>query len=429
MKTSNYEPTAFPLQFSFDNEEPRAYSSQQSWAEVLKGWGIDNPEPIDIGPWENPGIELGGIIIFRPEPDIDIGYEWNIDMAREIVARLRADFELGNFNREPSIIIGHRDSLPYFDLDKSGMIRGVDPDSHFFPRPIDAEFNWTNLDEFSAFARAYTGFDRASITYAQKDIFGLNGNSGDDLLVGRAYGDRLVGGDGADLLYGGRGNDYLLGGDGNDKLFGGPDHDVLVGGDGHDILEGGQGNDTIYGMKGDDKLYGEQGNDKLYGGLGNDVLNGGKGDDVLNGEQGHDKLWGGRGDDLLQGGDGNDYLAGGSGNDWLVGGRGNDTLVIGAGHDELVGGSGKDKFILDLSSNATMHSQIHDFNVTDDTLVFSNADNEPLAPVLSSSANGSLVASFGENKTIDFTNIDYNSAHNNLEAYGIHTTLDDTSLI
>ena len=49
----------------------------------------------------------------------------------------------------------------------------------------------------------------------------LNGNAGDDMLVGGAYAQTITGGDGADQLYGGGGDDQLNGGAGEDLFVGG----------------------------------------------------------------------------------------------------------------------------------------------------------------------------------------------------------------
>ncbi|MEO6382424.1 MAG: type I secretion C-terminal target domain-containing protein, partial [Nitrobacter sp.] len=56
----------------------------------------------------------------------------------------------------------------------------------------------------------------------------LNGNGGDDYLIGS---------NGNDILFGGAGHDLLLGGDGDDKLHGD---------DGANVLSGGQGADTFF---------------------------------------------------------------------------------------------------------------------------------------------------------------------------------------
>jgi Ca2+-binding RTX toxin-like protein len=111
-------------------------------------------------------------------------------------------------------------------------------------------------------------------------------------------------------------------------------------------MNGQGGNDSLVGGTKDDTLRGELGNDTLNGGAGNDFLLGGAGNDSLVGGSGHDTLWGETGNDILVGGDGNDYLHGGGGNDNLNGGAGRDTLRGGLGNDVLFGGSNADVFVI-----------------------------------------------------------------------------------
>lgn len=152
----------------------------------------------------------------------------------------------------------------------------------------------------------------------------LNGEAGDDMLVGGAGDDRLTG-------FGG--NDQLDGQDGNDTLLGGEGSDVLIGGVGNDNLVGGSFFDT----SGSDTLLGGPGNDQLSGSGGNDDLDGGDGRDSLFGLDGNDVLTGGAGPDDLNGGSGSDVLDGGPGNDSLIGDEGADTYLFGSGsgHDRI----------------------------------------------------------------------------------------------
>ncbi|WP_411878273.1 calcium-binding protein [Polaromonas sp. YR568] len=179
----------------------------------------------------------------------------------------------------------------------------------------------------------------------------IEGQGGNDLLLGSGIADLMDGGDGEDelvgdsgddLLAGGAGDDALDGGSGNDTLDGGLGDDTLDGGDGNDTLEAGAGNDHLKGGGGDDVLKGGLGNDTLNGGAGNDILNAGDGDDSLHGEGGNDALDGGVGNDMLFGGDGGDTLEAGDGNDALYGDGGNDVLHGGLGNDVLSGDDGDD---------------------------------------------------------------------------------------
>ncbi len=140
---------------------------------------------------------------------------------------------------------------------------------------------------------------------------------------------------GNDILLGGAGDDWLFGGNGDDVIDGGNDNDVLFGDAGMDLLDGGIGDDVLTGGLGDDYLVGGDGNDDLSGAdalniteLGNDTLDGGIGNDILSGDAGNDLLLGGDGDDVLLGGDGDDILEGNLGLDVLDGGSGNDIYLV-----------------------------------------------------------------------------------------------------
>ena len=127
-----------------------------------------------------------------------------------------------------------------------------------------------------------------TVTVGGRNADVLNGNSGSDMIFGRARGDRLRGRGGDDLLCGGMGGDRLSGGDGRD------------------VLGGNRGRDTLRGGNGDDGLRGSRGYDRLRGGAGDDSLSGGKGTDVLRGSGGNDQLTGGAGGDRFRGGSGTD---------------------------------------------------------------------------------------------------------------------------
>ncbi|PZU08497.1 S-layer family protein [Sphingomonas sp.] len=157
----------------------------------------------------------------------------------------------------------------------------------------------------------------------------LEGNGGDDLVVGGA---------GNDELYGDDGEDHLIGGAGNDTLFGGNDDDVLEGGLGADIIDGGDGTDqvtyehsaegvtfkwgTVNGRDGFVGTGGEAQGDVLYS---VEYLIGSHFDDELHGNPNQSNT--------IEGLDGDDRIYGGSKDDFLLGGGGADLLVGGAGTD------------------------------------------------------------------------------------------------
>ena len=173
----------------------------------------------------------------------------------------------------------------------------------------------------------------------------------------------------------GAGNDRVVIGD-NRFFFrsGTPIPATLNGEAGNDYLVGGAGDDTINGGDGNDVLIGDGGNDTLNGGAGNDFMSGGGGNDTLNGDSGDDTLLGGSGDDTLNGDDGRDRLDGGRGADVLHGGAGNDLLfsVDFSDKDTVDGGDQEantagDVAIVDKGDTVTNVEQVHTINFTPPT--------------------------------------------------------------
>lgn len=166
----------------------------------------------------------------------------------------------------------------------------------------------------------------------------LNGDEGNDVIIGTWE---------PDILDGGPGNDYIAGAQGNDTIDGGKGSDTLAGADGNDLIHGGDGNDYVGAGPGDDTIDGGKGNDQLHGADGMDVVHGGDGADLITGADGNDMLYGDAGDDQIYGADGDDLLDGGGGLDYLYGGFGSDVLQGGGADlavDKLVGGPGSDTF-------------------------------------------------------------------------------------
>jgi Ca2+-binding RTX toxin-like protein len=73
-----------------------------------------------------------------------------------------------------------------------------------------------------------------------------------------------------------------------DNIEGDGGNDRLVGTNGKDTISGAGGNDDIFGKGGQDRLFGDSGNDDVYGGGKSDTLQGGLGKDELFGQQGSD---------------------------------------------------------------------------------------------------------------------------------------------
>ncbi|MEU2454164.1 putative Ig domain-containing protein [Streptomyces sp. NPDC012765] len=96
-------------------------------------------------------------------------------------------------------------------------------------------------------------------------------------------------------------------------------------------LQGNAGNNLLIGTPGDDRIFGLGGNDIIDGRGGNDLICGGDGNDALTGSAGNDRIEGQNGNDAVNGGDGNDAQFGGAGNDVQDGGAGTNTNDGGAG--------------------------------------------------------------------------------------------------
>lgn len=108
----------------------------------------------------------------------------------------------------------------------------------------------------------------------------VHGNGGDDLI--KATGLEVA--DPSD-------DSVELDGDGgNDTIIGGGNDEIINGGAGADSLEGGGGNDTIHGGGGDDQIFGGAGDDWLYGDGGSDYVDGGSGVDHGDGGSGVDTV-------------------------------------------------------------------------------------------------------------------------------------------
>ena len=195
--------------------------------------------------------------------------------------------------------------------------------------------------------------------------FTLDGQAGDDEIIGGNGNNTLIGGDGNDTLQANGGNDRLEGGPGNDIMFGGNGLDTFVEGNaanGSDDIFGGAQKDTVdysrrtasvsvtLGAGADDDGEAGEGDEVAVdvevatGGSGDDTLVGTANRNTLNGGAGNDELFGGGNRDLLFGGPGNDYLQGDAGPNNLHGEDGNDILV---GHpsaiDKFFGGAGDDE--------------------------------------------------------------------------------------
>jgi len=235
----------------------------------------------------------------------------------------------------------------------------------------------------------------------------IEGNSGDDIILGGPAGDPdIQGNSGNDTILGDNGEIVLDGGDlvsidTRDEEFGGADtiqgnigDDIIIGGPNgsSDVINGNEDDDIILGdnglidfnadgdlktldlirsendnIGGDDFLYGNDGEDVIMGGKGGDTIDGDEKDDIILGDNGEVNLLTPQdhdGEMIIRGGavvnihttdtaeshGGADTIDGGTENDIILGGvnsGGEDTLNGNTGNDVILGDNGQLDFAAD----------------------------------------------------------------------------------
>ena len=172
------------------------------------------------------------------------------------------------------------------------------------------------------------------------------GPHSDTLRSSGGFDKGLQGEDGDDLLIGGPVGGFLMGGLGNDTIQGGSGHEWIAAGGGNDEIDGGNGWDTSSYFDAPGQVSADLSTGTASGAAGNDTLttieglDGGEHDTLSTGDGSSNNLNGLGGDDVLRGGSGDDFLAGNAGNDGLFGEDGFDRLVPGSGLDTVDGGAG-----------------------------------------------------------------------------------------
>jgi len=167
-------------------------------------------------------------------------------------------------------------------------------------------------------------------------VANIDGDNGNNIILGSAVNDVIRGFDGNDQLTGFSGADSLEGGNGND---------VLIGNEGNDTLEGGAGTDEVL-------YYRETGSNGVNVNLETGIAIDSHGNtDRLTSIE---RVYGTSNGDTITGQDSaGDLLFGRAGNDVLNGGGGLDTLVGGAGSDTFNGGSGTDNVAYFLETGSS----------------------------------------------------------------------------
>lgn len=221
---------------------------------------------------------------------------------------------------------------------------------------------------------ARTGSDRNDSIISSSEAT-VSGGRGDDIVRGKrndtSHASTLNGDEGNDLIIGYGGADIIDGGVGTDRVvfkvktnsaftFDATDG-TRYAKSGTTFSEDGSGTWQRITLDGVNAHFKNIESFAIRANSGADTITTGDGDDVIRGHKGRDTLNGGGGDDILDGGLSNDTLIGGAGQDFLYGGKGHDTLNGGAnedflrggpGDDLMTGGSGDDTFV--LSSHARL---------------------------------------------------------------------------
>jgi serralysin len=178
-----------------------------------------------------------------------------------------------------------------------------------------------------------------------------------DSITSANFGDRL------NFVDGQAGNDTIVGDDFSDTILGGTGNDSILGGFNNDSINAGVGKDTIVVLEGEfiDDVDGGGGNDLLDlsnmtglggpGGVsGGAVINLAAGTwDLTTGSGGARTI---AGIEIIQATQLADNIIGGAGADTIYGNGGNDTLDGGGGSDKLRGGLGDDVYIVTAANEA-----------------------------------------------------------------------------
>ena len=250
---------------------------------------------IDFGPTlplaiyhieENPkGIDFNGDFSLRrcgPSDDKFGKYEQGIGTPVEdqlVVDGMTASCQIDPKSILPTVSDGYSKSLT-FELCLRGLSRAnYSQILYTFSRvnPVDSfprEGSLCTYDTIEGFRRDRDGTSSAEDIEATAGVESslICGNGGGDTITGSTGNDILEAGDdtagkgiaqGA-LLDGQLGNDRLIGNTGNDTLIGGVGDDVLIGGDGADIMKGDSGNNDYLPGSGDSTIEGGAGLDTLY---------------------------------------------------------------------------------------------------------------------------------------------------------------------
>ncbi|MDJ0902728.1 MAG: Calx-beta domain-containing protein [Xenococcus sp. MO_188.B8] len=225
------------------------------------------------------------------------------------------------------------------------------------------------------------------------NIFNVQGNDFNNLLVGNNVNNRLYGYLGNDTLQGNNGTDSLYGGSGDDTYIIDPldviyEYQDTTGG--FDTIQAGFTYDLGSAAHVENLNLIGTGNFKAVGNDQNNEIVGNSGDNILKGLNGEDSLSGSTGNDLLMGNEQNDVLEGGSGQDTLVGGPGDDVYLLSNPediNDRIWEHSGNDR--VEAIFSYTLGSHLENLKLTGDGDI--NATGNSKANVLTGNSGDNIL--------------------------------------
>ena len=180
----------------------------------------------------------------------------------------------------------------------------------------------------------------------------INGNNGDNNIVGSNNDDVITVGNGDNLIAGLAGNDIITAGNGDNTISDGDGNDTITVGNGNNTITAGNGNDTVTAGNHANNITVGNGNDKITVGNGNNTIVAGNGADNIQAGNGNDFITVGSGNDTITVGNGNDTILAGAGNDVIKAGNGNDFINSGGGSDQVFAGNGNDTFVYNMFKSA-----------------------------------------------------------------------------
>ncbi len=197
--------------------------------------------------------------------------------------------------------VSHANGITTFSEENSGALDGGTFNYEIAGQPVNVTIERVNTN--------LIGTAESDILLAGSSS-NLQGNDGNDVLIGSSGDDQLLGGEGNDLLVGRGGNNEVTGGDGIDTAAYFNTTSSVVASLLTNLSTSNEGTDTLSSIE---NLVGSQFDDTLIGDSNANFISGSGGNDSINGGEGKDLIHGGAGNDVLTGGSGsNTYL-------WLAG--------------------------------------------------------------------------------------------------------------